>query len=138
GAVDRGVASGQGATWARQLANTRASTKTPMWVARAAEETLTPLGVRVSTRDAYWLAEQSFGGTLAVGRSSMSPPCLVEARWRPRRATAHPGVVGKGITFDTGGVNPKPGGGMKKELTEWGGGGGARARRGRVCAPAGA
>ena len=121
-AVDRGVAYGQGATWARQLANTRASTKTPMWVARAAEETLTPLGVRVSTRDAYWLAEQSFGGTLAVGRSSTSPPCLVEARWRPRGAAAHLVVVGKGITFDTGGYNLKPGASMKTMYTDVAGG----------------
>src|SRR5262249_46161506 len=84
-----GLPDGQGATWARELANTRASTKTPIWVAHAAAETLTPLGVRVSTRDAHWLAEQGFGATLAVGGSSVSPPCLVEARWRPRGAAVH-------------------------------------------------
>ena len=121
-AVDRGVAYGRGAAWARELANTRAPTKTPMWVARTASETLTPLGVRVSTRDAYWLAEQSFGGTLAVGRSSASPPCLVEARWRPRGAAAHLVVVGKGVTFDTGGYNLKPGASMKTMYTDVAGG----------------
>lgn len=121
-AVARGVAYGQGGTWAREIANTRASTKTPTWVARAATETLVPLGVRVSTRDASWLAEQHFGGTLAVGRGSASPPCLVEARWRPRGASAHLVVVGKGITFDTGGYNLKPGASMKTMHTDVSGG----------------
>jgi leucyl aminopeptidase len=121
-AVARGVAYGQGATWARELANTRAPVKTPAWTARAAAETLTPLGVRVAVRDASWLAEQSFGGTLAVGGSSVSPPCLVEARWRPRGATVHLVVVGKGITFDTGGYNLKPGASMKTMYTDVAGG----------------
>lgn len=117
-AVARGVAYGRGAAWARELANTRASTKTPGWVARAATEMLVPLSVRVSTRDASWLAAQGFGGTLAVGRGSVSPPCLVEARWRPRGAAAHLVVVGKGITFDTGGYNLKPGASMKTMYTD--------------------
>jgi leucyl aminopeptidase len=121
-AVARGVAYGRGAAWARELANTRAPTKTPTWMAQAAAETLTPLGVRVSIRDAHWLADQSFGGTLAVGRSSVSPPCLVEARWRPRGAAAHLAVVGKGITFDTGGYNLKPGASMKTMYTDVAGG----------------
>jgi leucyl aminopeptidase len=121
-ALHRGVAYGQGAAWARELANTRAPTKTPMWMARTAAETLTTLGVRVSTRDAYWLAEQSFGGTLAVGGGSVSPPCLVDARWRPRGSTAHLVVVGKGITFDTGGYNLKPGASMKTMYTDVAGG----------------
>ncbi len=121
-AVARGVAYGQGAAWARELANTRAPTKTPTWMARAAAETLTPLGVRVSVRDVKWLAEQTFGGTLAVGRSSVSPPCLVDARWRPRGAAAHLAVVGKGITFDTGGYNLKPGASMKTMYTDVAGG----------------
>jgi leucyl aminopeptidase len=121
-AVSRGIAYGRGAAWARDLANTRAPTKTPTWMARTAAETLTPLGVRVSIRDAYWLAEQSFGGTLAVGGSSVLPPCLVDARWRPRGATAHLVIVGKGVTFDTGGYNLKPGASMKTMYTDVAGG----------------
>ena len=52
----------------------------------------------------------------------MSPPCLVEARWRPRGAAAHLVVVGKGITFDTGGYNLKPGASMKTMYTDVAGG----------------
>jgi len=109
------------------------STKTPTWLAEQADRELTPLGVRVVSRDAQWLAEQGFGGVLAVGMSSVSPPCLVEATWRPRDATAgtrsrdatagqHLVIVGKGITFDTGGYNLKPGESMKTMFTDMAGG----------------
>jgi leucyl aminopeptidase len=139
-AVERGLAYGRGAVWARDLANTRTSTKTPTWLAEQADHELTPLGVRVVSRDAQWLAEQGFGGVLAVGMSSVSPPCLVEATWQPRRvtagirsrnatagtrsrdATAHLVIVGKGITFDTGGYNLKPGESMKTMFTDMAGG----------------
>jgi len=123
-AVERGVAHGLGATWARELANTRTSVKTPAWMATQVERELTPLGVRVVTRDAYWLAEQGFGGVLAVGSGSASPPRLVEASWRPRGVAASPHVVivGKGITFDTGGYNLKPGASMTAMYTDMAGG----------------
>lgn len=121
-AFARGVAYAQGAILARELANTRAWTKTPTWVARAATETLTPLGVRVATRDAAWLAAQGFGGILAVGGGAAAPPCLVEARWRPRGAATHLVVVGKGITYDTGGYNLKPGASMTGMHTDVSGG----------------
>ena len=123
-AVERGLAYGRGAVWARDLANTRTSTKTPSWMAEQADRELTPLGVRVVSRDAQWLAEQGFGGVLAVGASSVSPPRLVEATWRPRGAAADSNlvIVGKGITFDTGGYNLKPGESMKWMYTDMAGG----------------
>jgi leucyl aminopeptidase len=121
-AVARGLAYGGGATWARELANTRTSTKTPAWTATQAERELSPLGVQVASRDADWLAEQGFGGVLAVGGGSASPPCLIEASWRPRGARTHLVVVGKGITFDTGGYNLKPGPSMKGMYTDMAGG----------------
>lgn len=123
-AVARGIAYGRGATWARELANTRTSVKTPAWMGQQAAHELTPLGVRVTTRDAHWLAEQGFGGVLAVGGGSASPPGLIEASWRPRGVAANPHLVlvGKGITFDTGGYNLKPGASMKGMYTDMSGG----------------
>jgi leucyl aminopeptidase len=74
-------------------------------------------------RDERWLAEQSFGGVLAVGGGSASPPRLIELSYRPRGAGRHLLLVGKGITFDTGGLSIKPADGMHLMRTDMAGGG---------------
>ncbi len=58
------------------------------------------------------LAELGCGGILGVGAASAAPPRLVELSYRPRGAVAHLALVGKGITFDSGGLTIKPGTGM--------------------------
>ncbi|MEO8887892.1 MAG: peptidase M17, partial [Jatrophihabitantaceae bacterium] len=123
-ALERGLGNGRAGTWARTLANTRSATKTPAWLATSAARALAPLGVDVAVHDERWLAEHGFGGVLAVGAGSASAPRLIEAGWRPRRATAgvHVVLVGKGITFDTGGLNLKPGDGMRTMYTDMAGG----------------
>jgi leucyl aminopeptidase len=110
--------------WARDLANTPAAVKTPAWLGKQAERALRPAGVEVDVHDAGWLAEHGFGGVLAVGGGSVSPPTLIEARYRPRGAAAaeHVVLVGKGITFDTGGLNLKRGTGMRMMHTDMSGG----------------
>ena len=60
------------------------------------------------------LAAEGFGGILAVGSGSARPPRLVELGYRPARPRGtHVVLVGKGITFDTGGLSLKPNDGMK-------------------------
>jgi leucyl aminopeptidase len=121
---EQGRRSAAATAWARDLANTPSDTKTPAWLGAQAERVLTPLGATVRVHDAEWLAERGFGGVLAVGGGSAAPPRLIEATWRPRGAASTPHVVliGKGITFDTGGLNIKPGDGMKTMKTDMGGG----------------
>ena len=127
-ALERGRALAAAGTWARDLTNTPALIKTPAWLAAQAIEHLSPLGVRVTERDESWLAEQGFGGVLAVGGGSAAPPRLIEASWHPPGAGPdHLVVVGKGITFDTGGLNIKPGEGMRSMHTDMGGGAAALA-----------
>jgi leucyl aminopeptidase len=123
-AVERGLRAASATVWARDLANTRSNIKTPAWLAAQAAGELTPLGVEVAERDDSWLREQGFGGVLAVGAGSAAPPRLIEARWRPRgaRATEHVVLVGKGITFDTGGINRKTGTNMTMMFTDMAGG----------------
>ena len=121
GTVERGLTFGRATCWARDLANTRTSTKTPAWLAEAASRELVPLGVHVQVRDEAWLAARGFGGVLAVGMGSASPPRLIEARWGPRGAISHVVIVGKGITFDTGGLNLKPGDSMSTMYTDMAG-----------------
>ena len=123
-ALERGVRAATATAWARDLANTPSSVKTPAWLGEQARRVLTPLGVDVSVRDEAWLRAQGFGGVLAVGGGSVSPPRLIHATWRPRGASSAPHVVlvGKGITFDTGGLNIKHGDGMKTMKTDMAGG----------------
>ncbi|MCW2601985.1 MAG: Leucyl aminopeptidase [Pseudonocardiales bacterium] len=110
--------------WARDLANEPASVKNPAWLGRQAQDVLGPLGVDVTVRDVAWLEAQGFGGVLAVGSGSATPPRLIEARWRPRSASParHIVLVGKGITFDTGGLNIKHGDAMTMMHTDMSGG----------------
>ncbi len=68
--------------------------------------------VSVTVRDEVELRELGCGGLLAVGGSSAAPPRLVELRYAPRGAKRHLALVGKGITFDSGGYTLKPAAGM--------------------------
>jgi leucyl aminopeptidase len=124
GAIELGQRRAAGAVWARDLGNARSNVKTPAWLATQAARTLTPLGVAVTERDAGWLRAQGFGGVLAVGSGSGAGPRLIEATWRPRGARTAPHVVlvGKGITFDTGGLNRKTGTTMNLMFTDMSGG----------------
>jgi leucyl aminopeptidase len=123
-AIERGRRLAAGTVWARDLANARANEKNPAWLAGQAARTLTPLGVSVTERDVDWLRQEGFGGVLAVGSGSASEPRLIEASWQPRgaRRGAHVVLVGKGITFDSGGLNRKTGDAMNTMFTDMSGG----------------
>ncbi|MFG3709719.1 leucyl aminopeptidase family protein [Micromonospora sp. NPDC047730] len=97
--------------FARDLTNTPSSVKNPEWFAgqvalAAAEVDVPDLHLRV--RGPEELSAEGFGGILAVGGGSASAPRLVELDWRPAGARTHVVLVGKGITFDTGGISIKP------------------------------
>ncbi|MFD2766781.1 leucyl aminopeptidase [Micromonospora eburnea] len=94
---------------ARDLTNTPSSTKNPAWFAAQIETAAAghpDLHLRV--REPAELAAEGFGGILAVGGGSANGPRLVELDWRPADARTHVVLVGKGITFDTGGISIKP------------------------------
>jgi leucyl aminopeptidase len=107
---------GATATWlVRDLANTPSSTKDPAWVADRASELARAAGLRVEVLGPRELEAQGFGGILAVGAGSASPPRLVTVSYDPAgpagtagRRRQHVVVVGKGITYDTGGLSIKP------------------------------
>jgi leucyl aminopeptidase len=102
------------AAWlARDLANTPSSIKNPAWLS---EELVGAAagraGVEVRIRSGAEL--ERFGGLRAVGGGSVSPPCLVEISWQPAEPRTHVALVGKGITFDSGGISIKTREGMKR------------------------
>jgi len=117
-----GKATADATRLARDLTNTPSSLKNPAWFADqivAAADGLP--GLSVSVREPHQLAVEGFGGILAVGAGSASPPRLVELSWRPPGAQTHVVLVGKGITFDTGGVSIKPVDAMKLMRKDMGG-----------------
>ncbi|WP_027942179.1 leucyl aminopeptidase family protein [Amycolatopsis taiwanensis] len=111
------------AALARDLSNAPSNIKNPAWLAETAERVVADVpGLRATIRDEKWLAAQGFGGVLAVGGGSASPPRLIELSYRPRGASRHLLLVGKGITFDTGGLSIKPAEGMHLMRTDMAGG----------------
>ncbi|WP_438829961.1 leucyl aminopeptidase family protein [Actinoplanes friuliensis] len=111
------------ATWlARDLTNTPSAVKNPAWfAAQVVAEAATRPGVTVTVRGPERLTAEGFGGILAVGGGSATPPHLVELSWNPPSASRHVVLVGKGITFDTGGISIKTRDGMKLMKKDMGG-----------------
>jgi leucyl aminopeptidase len=64
--------------------------------------------VEITVLDEVALEEQGFGGILGIGQGSDRPPRLVQLDYAPDGAKRHIALVGKGITFDTGGLSLKP------------------------------
>ncbi|WP_460773749.1 leucyl aminopeptidase [Microbacterium sp. GXF7504] len=88
-------------------------------LARRAVDAVEGLPVEVTVLDEVAMAEQGFGGILGVGQGSDRPPRFVRLDYRPAGASRQVAVVGKGITFDTGGLSLKPAAsmvGMKDDM----------------------
>jgi leucyl aminopeptidase len=96
----------------RDLVNTPASDLYPETLAAAASDLAQGLAIEVEVLDEVALAAGGYGGILGVGAGSVRPPRLVTLRYAPAGATRHLSLVGKGITFDTGGLQVKPATGM--------------------------
>ena len=92
----------------KDLVNTPAEWLGPADVAQRATESVADLPVTVEVLDEEALREQGFGGILGVGQGSDRPPRLVRLEYAPEDADRHVALVGKGITFDTGGLSLKP------------------------------
>ncbi len=120
-ALDRAGAVARAVALARDLVNTPASDKSPVWLAEQAADAAEPHGVRVTTRSGDELAAAGFGGILAVGQGSVRPPRLIELDYHPEHASQHIVLVGKGITFDSGGLSLKPNDNMKLMKTDMAG-----------------
>jgi leucyl aminopeptidase len=122
-ALRQGVATARAAMLARDLANTPSHEKTPAWLARKAASATRGCGVTSRVLDEKQLAAAGFGGILAVGMGSERPPRLIELDYTPENPQGHVVLIGKGITFDSGGLSLKPNDGMIAMKTDMAGGG---------------
>ena len=117
-----------GAGWhARLLASVPSNIKTPAWLAEQAVTSAEAVGLKTTVLDAAELAKRGFGGIVGVGQAAAAPPRFVQLEYRPARTTSrrsrkprHVVLIGKGITFDSGGLSIKTGQSMvtmKRDMT---------------------
>jgi len=97
----------------RDLINAAPVDLYPATFADAAVAAAADLPVTVTVLDEKKLARGGYGGLLGVGKGSARPPRLVRLDYAPAGAVAHLAYVGKGITFDSGGLSIKPAAGME-------------------------
>ena len=115
-AVERAATVATAVNTARDWVNTPPGDKRPAELAEAITAHVADAAgqaVKVSVWDEKRLAKESCGGILGVGQGSDSPPRLVTLSYEPAGAVAHLALVGKGITFDSGGLSIKPGASMQ-------------------------
>ncbi|OYN89618.1 leucyl aminopeptidase [Parenemella sanctibonifatiensis] len=106
---------------AREWVNIPANLLYPETFASAIKEHLRGTKADVEILDDTQLAKGGYGGLMAVGGGSDRKPRLVRASYAPRGAKAHLVLVGKGITFDSGGLDIKPPAGMYTMKCDMGG-----------------
>jgi len=118
--VRRADAAARAVALVRDLVNAPPNDLHPAAFADRAREAADGLDVEVTVLDEQALADGGYGGILGVGQGSSRPPRLVVVRWAPPGAARHLALVGKGITFDSGGLSLKPAAsmvGMKYDMT---------------------
>ena len=81
--------------------------------AKAAVKASGAKGLKVTVLDEKALAAGGYGGLVGVGQGSARPPRLVKVTYSPAKPSGHVALVGKGITFDSGGISIKPAAGME-------------------------
>jgi leucyl aminopeptidase len=119
GGVERGRIIGEAVNLARDLINEPSSTLTPTELAERSRETATRFGLDIDVLDETRMKEMGMGALLGVARGSDEPARLITLRYTPEGVEPAGNdeviaIVGKGITFDSGGISIKPAEGMEK------------------------
>lgn len=110
-ALDRAAATAEASNHARELANEPGNLLPPEVLAERASELASGAGLECEVLNRSHLEALNMGALLGVARGSKQPPVLIVVRYRPERASVtetHLGLVGKAVTFDTGGISLKP------------------------------
>jgi leucyl aminopeptidase len=102
--------------FARALANEPANLLTPLKMAAAARAMCAEFGLECEVLEREQMEKLNMGALLGVAQGSAEPPVLIVIRYKPAAAKSgdHLALVGKGVTFDTGGISIKPADGMEK------------------------
>lgn len=107
--VQRGTVVGEAVNFARRLAVTPANDMTPTDLANEATKAAKQAGIAIEVHDADWARSQGMGSFLSVAQGSAQSPKFIELRYDGDPSSKELlALVGKGITFDTGGISIKP------------------------------
>jgi leucyl aminopeptidase len=123
-AAERGRILAESQNFTRGLVNEPANKLPPSAMVTAAQGVASKFGLECEVLDRPAMEKLAMGSLLGVAQGSAEPPYLIVLRYRPAFATSkdHLGLVGKGVTFDTGGISIKPAEGMEKMKYDMGGG----------------
>jgi leucyl aminopeptidase len=119
-----GVIVGESQNFARALVNEPGNRLTPTILGERAAEMCREFGIECKVHSTDQIRELKMGAFLSVTQGSDEPPALIVMIYEPKGAPAGPvlGLVGKGITFDTGGISIKPSDNMEKMKYDMAGG----------------
>ena len=107
---------------AKDLINTTGSDLTPQIFVDKVQEIAEPLGIQILIRNKTDLEKENFNGLLTVGKGSSFEPYMVTLSYSPKTSSEkHLALVGKGITFDTGGLSLKPAARMAEMVSDMAG-----------------
>jgi leucyl aminopeptidase len=123
--VTRGKIVGEAQNFARDLINEPSNKLTPTILADKAQAMAKEAGLAVDVLDEKKIAELKMGALLSVAQGSVEPPRMIVITYtpaNPRPGGAVIGLVGKAVTFDTGGISIKPADGMEKMKYDMAGG----------------
>jgi len=123
-AVDRGRILGESQNFCRGLADEPGNIMTPTLLSEKARAMAAEQGLECEILDEARMRELGMGALLGVSQGSDEPPAMIIVRYRPAAPASkdHLGLVGKGVTFDTGGISIKPADGMEKMRYDMAGG----------------
>jgi leucyl aminopeptidase len=125
-AINHGRAIAESQNFARDLINEPSNRLTPRILAEKAEEMAREAGLGVEILDERRIAELKMGALIGVAQGSVEPPRVIVVRYVPKTTVVGGptlGLVGKAVTFDTGGISIKPANNMEKMKYDMGGGG---------------
>ncbi|MGW6277635.1 leucyl aminopeptidase [Kribbella sp. NPDC055071] len=111
-ALERAEVTSAAIAQVRDWVNTPPSDLNPVDFAASAVKLGKEYGVKVEVLDEKALLKGGYGGILGVGQGSVVPPRLIRITYTPRKPVTHLAFVGKGITFDSGGLSLKTANGM--------------------------
>jgi leucyl aminopeptidase len=123
-AADEAQIVGESQNFTRDLVNEPSNRMTPTILAERAKKMSQEVGLKCEIYGADKIKEMKMGAFWSVAQGSDEPPALIVMTYEPSGAPATPvlGLVGKGITFDTGGISIKPADGMEKMKYDMAGG----------------